>query len=87
MLTCSEARKKHEAADDYYPGKCYFGPWAEPEQHLESTGNNFSGACERCKQEAILFGMVLDRWIGIQICENCINEIKEKLCLKQEDIF
>ena len=79
MLTCSEARRRHEAAPNHYPGKSYFGPWAEPEHYLESTGNDFNGACERCQQEARLYGMVVDRWMGVQMCIKCIKEIEEKL--------
>lgn len=81
MLTCSEARKRHEAADGHYPGESYFGPWAEPTQYLEDLGKNncVDGTCERCNQETVVYGYVVDRWMGVQICQACVREIRKKV--------
>ena len=54
------------------------GGWIEPKKYIEGTGNCYAGDCNRCGKNRKLYGMVVDRWRGFQVCKPCIRELEQR---------
>ena len=94
MLTCSEAKLIDKQTEPIYEVHTIQHPkggtitvkwrtnsiseWCEPEKYIEGTGNCYAGDCNRCGKNRKLYGMVVDRWRGCQVCEPCIRELEQR---------